>query len=578
MKKSLFLKIYTGFVIVIIAMLVVTLLLSYRTIRSHHLKTQRENLRFIAMGLKPTFESTVALHDTARMDSLAKDLGLQTNSRITVIDTHGVVLADSWRDPALMENHGTRPEIMRAGRGEVGTSLRHSATIEEDLLYVAVPLEFEDGVAGVLRVSLRLKSIDDAITEMRNEIVGIALVVALLSLIAALLFSRSFYQPINQLMAASRRVASGDFDARVLLRSGGELGDLAESFNQMTDHIRALFRELSEKSEELNGVVGSLQDGLLVLDRDGRIVLSNPGFKRIAGEAAVEGKFYWEVMQVPEFDALVRSVAERKSGAVKEIAFNDRVYLCSGDYLASREGVVVLVHDVTEMKNVEKLKKDFIVNLSHELRTPLTAIKGFLETLQDEVTVDGRHYLGIVTRHTDRLANIVEDQLMLSELEDSATGLCLEKVDLKGLIEDTLHILGPRAREKNLELILDAPDSGPVIDGDRFKLEQVFINIIDNALKYTETGSIGIRIRENRPNAVITIEDTGVGIGEEHLSRIFERFYVVDKSRSKTVGGTGLGLSIVKHIVLLHNGSIEVESKPGNGTRFTVTIPLEQAS
>jgi two-component system phosphate regulon sensor histidine kinase PhoR len=578
MKKSLFLKIYAGFVIVIIAMLGLTLFLSYRTIRSHHLETQRQSLRFIAMGLKPTFTSALAGPGTARMDSLAKDLGLQTNSRITVIDPQGVVLADSWRDPAQMENHNTRPEIMQASRGEIGTSIRHSATIREDLLYVAVPLEGEGGVDGVLRVSLKLRSIDDAIAGLRNDIIATALVIGVLSLVGALVFSRKFYQPINQLTAASRRVASGDFDTRVLLRSEGELGELAESFNQMTDHIRTLFGELSAKSEELDGVVGSIQDGLLVLDKDGKIVLSNPGFVRIAGEGAVAGKFYWEVMQVPELDDLVRTVAQQKSGAVAEVPFNDKIYLCGGDYLESREGVVVLVHDVTEMKNVEKVKKDFVVNLSHELRTPLTAIKGFLETLQDEVTVEGQYYLGIVMRHTDRLTNIVKDLLVLSELEDTATGLCLDRIDLKQLIQDTLHVLEPRARQKNLELVFDPPAGDLVIEGDRFKLEQVFINLIDNALKYTEKGGVKIRARSDGPSAVITVEDTGVGIPDEHLPRIFERFYVVDKSRSKKVGGTGLGLSIVKHIVLSHGGSVEAESQPCEGTRFTLTIPLRQAS
>jgi two-component system phosphate regulon sensor histidine kinase PhoR len=240
--------------------------------------------------------------------------------------------------------------------------------------------------------------------------------------------------------------------------------------------------------------------------------------------------------------------------------------------------VVLLIHDITEMKNVEKVKRDFIVNLSHELRTPLTAIKGFLETLQEEVTLDGKHYLGIASKHTDRLASIVEDLLVLSELEDSGTGLVLEPVDLRELVRETVHILEPGAREKKIHISIEGPGSGPRIEGDRFKLEQVFINLIDNALKYTEKGDVRVKIRETEDHVVITVEDTGAGIPAEHLPRIFERFYVVDKSRSKTFGGTGLGLAIVKHIVLMHGGTIEVESTPGMGTRFTLTLPAAQAS
>jgi two-component system phosphate regulon sensor histidine kinase PhoR len=574
MNKSLFLKIFAGFVIVIIAMAAVTLLLSYRTIRTHHLETQRESLRFLAMGLKPVFSAALASRDAARLDSLAKDLGLQTNSRITIIDPEGTVVADSWRSPAEMENHKTRPEIMRALRGEVGTSLRYSSTLEEALLYVAIPVEDRDEVGGVLRVSLSLKSIDDALGGLRDDIIVIGSVIALLSLIGALLFTRNFSRPIDRLIAASRRVASGDFDARVLLRGGGELKELAGSFNYMTDQVKRLFGELSEKSEELNGVVGTIRDGLLVLDKDGRIVLSNPGFMSIAGEEAVDGKFYWEVIQVPDLADLVRIVTAQRANSVREVHFNGRDYLCSGDFLSSREGVVLLIHDITEMKNVEKVKKDFIVNLSHELRTPLTAIKGFLETLQDEVTVDGQHYLGIVRRHTDRLVNIVEDLLVLSELEDSGTELQVGEVDLRRLMEDVIHVFEHRVREKGLELTLKARDGRLIIHGDQFKLEQVFINLIDNAVKYTERGGVTVGITESDQSVVIVVEDSGVGIPEGHLSRIFERFYVVDKSRAKTVGGTGLGLAIVKHIVLLHGGTVEVDSQPGRGTRFIVGLPI----
>ncbi len=574
MNKSLFLKIFAGFVIVIIAMAAVTLLLSYRTIRTHHLETQRESLRFLAMGLKPVFSAALASRDAARLDSLAKDLGLQTNSRITIIDPEGTVVADSWRSPAEMENHKTRPEIMRALRGEVGTSLRYSSTLEEALLYVAIPVEDRDEVGGVLRVSLSLKSIDDALGGLRDDIIVIGSVIALLSLIGALLFTRNFSRPIDRLIAASRRVASGDFDARVLLRGGGELKELAGSFNYMTDQVKRLFGELSEKSEELNGVVGTIRDGLLVLDKDGRIVLSNPGFMSIAGEEAVDGKFYWEVIQVPDLADLVRIVTAQRANSVREVHFNGRDYLCSGDFLSSREGVVLLIHDITEMKNVEKVKKDFIVNLSHELRTPLTAIKGFLETLQDEVTVDGQHYLGILRRHTDRLVNIVEDLLVLSELEDSGTELQVGEVDLRRLMEDVIHVFEHRVREKGLELTLKARDGRLIIHGDQFKLEQVFINLIDNAVKYTERGGVTVGITESDQSVVIVVEDSGVGIPEGHLSRIFERFYVVDKSRAKTVGGTGLGLAIVKHIVLLHGGTVEVDSQPGRGTRFIVGLPI----
>jgi two-component system phosphate regulon sensor histidine kinase PhoR len=372
---------------------------------------------------------------------------------------------------------------------------------------------------------------------------------------------------------AASRVASGDFQARVFLKNRDELRELADSLNDMADHLQNLFGELSQRGEELGSIVSTIRDGLLVLDREGKILLSNSSFKKITGIDEVEGKYFWEIMRSPELDELVRAVAEHLTNQVREIDFRGRQYLCSGDYLASREGVVVLIHDITEMKGVEKVKKEFVVNLSHELRTPLTAIKGFLETLEGEVSEEGLRYLEVTRRHTDRLARIVDDLLLLSELEDRGAGLELETVDLRELIEGILPIFEEPSKEKNLSLQLRATSGGPIISGDRFKLEQVLINLIANAVKYTERGSVTINLYQQNSNAVVEVEDTGIGISEEHLPRVFERFYVVDKSRSKHVGGTGLGLSIVKHIVLLHNGSVDIESLPEQGTKVIVTLP-----
>ena len=236
------------------------------------------------------------------------------------------------------------------------------------------------------------------------------------------------------------------------------------------------------------------------------------------------------------------------------------------------------LYDITKIKNLEKTKKDFVSNVSHELRTPLTAIKGFVETLEETTNDDeNKHYLNIIKRHTDRVINIVEDLLLLSELEEESSSLELEDVNLKGLIENILKIFDQRLREKNLVLKFKADKNLPLIKADPFKLEQVFINLIDNAIKYTERGEVMISVSQNDKGLITEIQDTGICIPKEHLSRIFERFYVVDKSRSRKLGGTGLGLSIVKHIVLLHNGKIDVENIPGTGTKFIVTLPVNHS-
>jgi two-component system phosphate regulon sensor histidine kinase PhoR len=271
----------------------------------------------------------------------------------------------------------------------------------------------------------------------------------------------------------------------------------------------------------------------------------------------------------------MKEARSKQNSIVDELELNNRIFLYSATFCSNNKDIVVTLHDITKIKNLEKTKKDFATNVSHELRTPLTAIKGFVETLQeannDEENV---HYLDIISRHTDRVIRIVNDLLLLSKLEGTPDNLELEKVNLNILMENILKIFEQSLEEKNLALKFNTDNNLPIIQADPFKLEQVFINLIDNAIKYTERGEIVITLSRNNETVIIEIQDTGICIPQEHLSRIFERFYVVDSSRSRKLGGTGLGLSIVKHIVNLHNGKIDVKNIPGSGTNFIVTLPV----
>ena len=374
--------------------------------------------------------------------------------------------------------------------------------------------------------------------------------------------------------AAAHKVAAGDFNVRVFLKSRDEIKELGDSFNYMVEKIRELFTELSLKKEQLNSIISSIQEGLLVFDKNGKIILSNDSFKKIIDESDIEDKYYWEAVRVPQFSDLIKKVTEEERNYVaEELPLKDKFFICSVTFLESREETVVILSDITQMKNVEKIKKDFVVNVSHELRTPLTAIKGFVETLEESVEEENRNFVEIIKRNTDRLINIVEDLLVLSELEEKGTTLELEEVHLKEMIERILKIFEPRMKEKGLNLELHVEDALPLIMADAFKLEQALINLIDNAVKYTDQGTIAISLKHLDKQVMIEIKDTGIGIPEEHIPRLFERFYVVDKSRSKRLGGTGLGLSIVKHIVLLHNGTLQVKSLPSQGTTFSISLP-----
>jgi len=370
-------------------------------------------------------------------------------------------------------------------------------------------------------------------------------------------------------------VAKGDFNTRVSLKSNNEIKELADSFNYMTEQISTLFTQLSYQKEELNSIISSINEGLCVIDKNGAISISNESFRKTVQNDSVKGKLYWKVIRKTRFDELMKRVRNDQKSIVDEIEFNNQIFLCSATLCSNKEDIVATLYDITTIKNLEKTKKDFVSNVSHELRTPLTAIKGFVETLQETNSDDkNKHYLNIISRHTDRVIRIVNDLLLLSKLEGAPVNLELEKVNLKNLIENILKIFEQSLKEKKLALKFNASNSLPIINADPFKLEQVFINLIDNAIKYTERGEISISLNSYNETVTIEIQDTGICIPQEHLSRIFERFYVVDSSRSRKLGGTGLGLSIVKHIVLLHNGKIDVKNIPGVGTNFVVSLPV----
>ena len=575
MKNSIFVKIFGGYLFIVIIILATTFPLSFRAIRHHHIDTSTDNLKNLCITLKLKITTLLEKNQIEELNILIKKLGKQIDTRITIINPEGAVLADSEKNPELMESHKNRIEIIQAIKYGFGTSLRYSASVKEDMLYVAMPIEIDGKVYGVLRASLFLKEINTLLNNIKINIIKIAVIIVIALLIGAFLFSRNFSRPIKELAIASSKVAKGDFSAKVIIKSRNETRELADSFNYMTDQINTLFTQLSNQKKELNSIISSISEGLCVIDKEGIISISNESFRKIVQNDSVKGKLYWEVLRKTRFDELIKRVRNEQNSIVDEIEINNRIFLCSAIFCSNREDIVATLHDITKIKNLEKTKKDFVTNVSHELRTPLTAIKGFVETLQEANDDDeNKHYLNIISRHTDRVIRIVNDLLLLSKLEEAPDILELEKVNIKDLVENILKMFEQSLKEKNLVLKFNAANNLPIIKADPFKLEQVFINLIDNAIKYTEKGEVAISLSHNNETVIIEIQDTGICIPREHLSRIFERFYMVDPSRSRKPGGTGLGLSIVKHIVLLHNGKIEVKNVPGAGTNFIVSLQI----
>ncbi len=573
--KSLSTKIFIGFILIIVLFTSLILYFTFKTTREHYIKSFAKDLERLNFVLTTTHKQFIMNNEIDELRAYVNELGNTINVRITVIDSVGLVLADSEFDPTMMENHLSRPEIQKALKGNREATLRYSTTVHNEMLYMAVPIYDNGSLLGISRVSMFLRDIDALTDRLSGDILKTATVIALLTLIVILIFYRNLSQPLALLSQASRKVALGDFDIKVFIKGRDEIKELAVNFNHMTERLKALFELVNTQKEEYQTVISSIKEGLIVTNVNGTVLLSNNGFHEIAGTTDVINKHISDVITDEKFIDLFKTVIKKRKPQSIEIQFNNNYFICSATFISLKNEVVFLFHDITGIKRLEIMKKDFVVNVSHELRTPLTAIKGFIETLDEDANEKHRHYIDIIRRHTDRLINIVQDLLTLSEIEERQSPLMLSKVDIRILLDNLTKIFEYKLADKNLKLIIHVDEAFPKIKIDPFKMEQVFVNLIDNAIKYTDEGFIKISAFQMDDKAVIEIMDTGVGIPKEHHPRIFERFYTVDKSRSKKHGGTGLGLSIVKHIILLHQGEIVVDTNPDGGTKFIISIPIK---
>ncbi len=574
MTKTLFLRLFSGYAAVIVLLAAAVMLVAPPIMRSHHIADRAAGLEHLALLLEGEVLPYIAGEAPGDLEAFARDAGRKTAARITVIAPDGSVLADSEREPRDMDNHLFRPEIQASLRGETLMSIRPSSTLKADMMYMSVPVRSEGRVVGALRLSLFMREIEDLLRALRRDLFKVVGLVTLVALALAFILTRSVTGPIREVIDASRRVASGDFDVAVSTRRSGEFRDFARGFNAMTGRLKEMFSEITVRSEEIRSILASIRDGLCVLGNDSRIVMCNASFRRLAGTDSPEGRDLWEVVRSSSAGEVVRRARDCGTEASGEIAIGERAYFCSVSPLAAADRLVVTFHDVTEFRALEKAKRDFVVNVSHELKTPLTAIKGFVETMEPLAAGEDRSYLEIIRRNTDRLIAIVEDLLVLSRLETPGMKPAKEPVDVAAIAGNILKLFAKRAGEKGIALELDAPAGLPAVPADPLQIEGLLLNLVDNAVKYTEKGRVAVRLSADERVFLVEVADTGLGIDADHQPHVFERFYVVDKSRSKKLGGTGLGLAIVKHIALAHGGAVSLKSRIGEGTTFSVSLPL----
>jgi len=508
-----------------------------------------------------------------------------SNVRVTVINADGQVLADSQSDPSTMENHAGRPEIRDAFAKGDGQSGRYSVTLRRSLLYYAVRLPVAGGAPVVLRFALPLQTVDQVIGEFRRRLWLASLVMLLVTGTASLLISRSFSDRVDRLTKFSLRVAEGDFRPIEADRSGDTLDSLAVSLNQTAAQLDHTIRTLTEERNLSSAILGSMVEGVAVVNASERLLFSNGGFAEILGLdlPPKSGSALVEVVRQTELIEAVRGVLKGEPRVETEIVtgtLRQRFFAATVASVRAAEtsGAVIVLHDITELRKLERVRRDFVANVSHELRTPLTAIQGFAETLLGGAIDDPQNrlrFLEIILEHSRRLARLTEDLLILSKMDADRLELEIRRLSVSQFVESCIETTQRPAAEKDLRISVNLPQHLPDIAADRRRLAEVLQNLLDNAMQYTPAGGqILVSASANGTEVIFTVSDTGIGIPRADQSRIFERFYRVDVARSREVGGTGLGLSIAKHLVEVHGGRIWVESEVGQGSQFHFTVPI----
>lgn len=532
-------------------------------------------------------------HRPDQLDALCKRLGERSGTRLTVIRPDGTVAADSDAEPADMENHGSRPEVVEAYTRGVGMRMRFSHTLQRRMMYVAAPLSSPAGDEGILRLALPIDRVDAVIATLRSRLTVGGLILTVLAMVFSLVLAGRISRPLEDMRRAAEQFGRGELETRVAVDDSEEVHALAEALNRMAEQLADRMRTVAEQRNELEAVLSSMAEGVLAIDADERVVRLNRAAAELfhADPEESRGRLIQEVIRNSALQRFISDALETTQQTVGDIVLLDpdeRYLQVHGTPLEDADGtgrgVLIVLADVTRLRRLENVRRDFVGNVSHELKTPVTSIKGFIETLLDNSPDDPgevQRFLQIVQRQSERLETIIEDLLVLSRLDQDEQSAEVERrvTALAPVLCRAVQDCAVKADEREVKLTFECAE-GLAAELNEALLEEAVVNLLDNAIKYSDLGgTVELTVTAGEGELQLAVTDHGGGIAPEHHARLFERFYRVDQARSRELGGTGLGLAIVKHIAKVHHGRAEVESELGHGSTFSIYLPAapEQA-
>ena len=588
-RKRLIWQIYPPFLVIILIALVALTWFFSRTLDDFYREEKRRGLEAQGQLVVNQARDALVSGNISSLESLSIALGKQSGTRLTIILPDGRVVGDSEEAPAKMDNHARRPEIRVALEGRSGAATRYSTTLQQEMMYVALPVRSNDQIIGCVRTALPIASVDKALETVLFHVINSGILIALIAALISLWVSRRISRPLVEMKRGAERFAGGELDRRLPVYKGEEMGGLAEAMNQMAAQLNDRLQTVVSQRNEQEAVFASMIEGVLAVDHQEGILRINQAAATLLGtnpELAV-GRSLQEVVRKPELQRFITESLQSRTSIEADMTLlyqgEERFLQTHGTPLRGSDGqtigALIVIHDVTRLRRLENLRRDFVANVSHELRTPITAIKGAVETLlagANENPEDSQRFLEIANRQSDRLNAIIEDLLSLSRLERDAESDEVARTHerLLPILESALQSCSSIAKSREVDVNLFCSEE-LVANVNSALLEQAVINLVDNAIKYSESRNfVTVESWQEGEQVMIKVQDRGQGISKEHLPRLFERFYRVDAARSPALGGTGLGLAIVKHIVQAHDGEVTVHSTPGEGSVFTICLPV----